>query len=243
MIKVKKRDGRFVDFDKERIIKAIESSMAEATEKEELDNGDAEEIAEQIREEILEEDIIATVEDISDRIEELLMVYARPKAAKRYILYREERRQQRDKVWDMSDLQRDIFKNKYEHNNEGFSNFLDRLSDGHLEIRKAIKDKLFLPAGRILAGKGLHKYGVKNSYSNCFVIANPEDNLESIFETSKKMARTYSYGGGCGTCLGKLRPAGAKVNNSAKETTGTISFAELYSTTTGIIGQKNRRKL
>ena len=76
---------------------------------------------------------------------------------------------------------------------------------------------------------------------NCFVITPPEDNLESIFDAAKKMARTYSYGGGCGTSLGNLRPNGANVNNAAQTTTGPCSFADLYSVTTELIGMKNRR--
>ncbi|MCB5943088.1 ribonucleoside-diphosphate reductase, adenosylcobalamin-dependent, partial [bacterium 210820-DFI.6.52] len=36
-------------------------------------------------------------------------------------------------------------------------------------------------------------------------------------------------------------PRGAKVNNSAKNTTGAVSFMELYSMTTGLIGQRGRR--
>ncbi len=104
-----------------------------------------------------------------------------------------------------------------------------------------MKDRKFLPAGRILAGKGLNEKGHKVCFSNCFVITPPEDNLESIFDTAKKMARTYSYGGGCGTSLGNLRPNKARVNNAAKHTTGSTSFAELYSVTTGLIGQSSRR--
>lgn len=236
---IKKRSGEVVPFKMYKVANAIESAMAETEAG--IDNDMAIEIATDIEEEISELDYYLGVEDVQDLVEEHLMRSDRKDVAKRYIIYREERNQKRDKVWEMNDLQRDIFKNKYEFNNEGFTGFLDRVSDGHSGIRKAMKEKMLLPAGRILAGKGLYKHGIKNSYSNCFVIGNPEDNLESIFDTSKKMARTYSYGGGCGTCLGNLRPSGAKVNNSAKETTGTVSFAELYSTTTGIIGQRNRR--
>ncbi len=68
-----------------------------------------------------------------------------------------------------------------------------------------------------------------------------EDNIESIFDTAKYMARTYSYGGGVGLNLSKLRPKGAKVNNAASTTTGAVSFMDLYSLVTGLIGMKGRR--
>lgn len=76
---------------------------------------------------------------------------------------------------------------------------------------------------------------------NCYVIAPPKDNLESIFDTAKKLARTYSYGGGCGVDISKLRPRGTKVNNAAESTSGAVSFMDLYNLTTEIIGQKGRR--
>ena len=73
------------------------------------------------------------------------------------------------------------------------------------------------------------------------MIAPPEDNIESIFDCAKKLARTYSYGGGCGIDISKLSPRGAKINNAAKETSGAVSFMELYSLVTGLIGQNGRR--
>ncbi len=85
-----------------------------------------------------------------------------------------------------------------------------------------------MPAGRILAGRGLDKYGRKITLSNCYVMPKVEDNIESIFDTAKYMARTYSYGGGVGLNLSKLRPKGAKVNNAANTTTGAVSFMDLF---------------
>ena len=55
------------------------------------------------------------------------------------------------------------------------------------------------------------------------------------------MARTYSYGGGCGVDISKLAPRGAKLRNTAKETSGSVSFMDLYSLVTGLIGQNGRR--
>ena len=38
-----------------------------------------------------------------------------------------------------------------------------------------------------------------------------------------------------------MSPRGAKINNAAKETSGAVSFMELYSLVTGLIGQNGRR--
>ena len=134
-----------------------------------------------------------------------------------------------------------IWENKYQHNNETFDEWLDRVTDNNDEYKRLIVEKKFLPAGRILSNRGLYKEGVKVTYSNCYVIPPPEDNIESIFDTAKSLARTFSYGGGVGIDISKLAPRGAKVNNTAKETSGSVSFMDLYSMVTGLIGQNGRR--
>ena len=135
----------------------------------------------------------------------------------------------------------DIWKKKYQYNDETFEEWLDRISNGNTNIRQLIMDKKFLFGGRILSNRGLEKLGRKISLSNCYVITPPEDNIESIFECASKLARTYSYGGGCGIDISKLAPKGAKINNAANETTGAVSFMELYNLVTSLIGQNGRR--
>ena len=136
-------------------------------------------------------------------------------------------------------LGQDIMYRKYLKNGETFEQWIDRVSGGNEEVKSLIIDKKFLFGGRILSNRGIKDSKV--TYSNCYVIAPPEDNIESIFDSRKKLARTYSYGGGCGIDLSKLSPRGAKVNNQAKETTGAVSFMEGYSQTTEEIGQNGRR--
>ena len=138
-------------------------------------------------------------------------------------------------------LGQDIWERKYRYENETFDEWINRVSGGNSEIANLIKEKKFLFGGRILANRGLENKGRKISLSNCYVIEPPEDNIESIFDCAKKLARTYSYGGGCGVDISKLSPRGAKVNNAAKETTGSVSFMDLYSMVTGLIGQSGRR--
>lgn len=88
-----------------------------------------------------------------------------------------------------------------------------------------------------------NSYVVNNLVAhNCYVLEPPKDNIESIFDTAKELARTYSYGGGCGVNISNLRPKGSRVRNSAKSTTGATSFMDLYSMVTGLIAQKGRRK-
>ncbi len=237
MLKVEKRNGSIVDFENEKIEIAIGKAMKETDKG--LDEVLAAQIAKLIFEEFQNLELV-NIEQIQDAVEVHLMK-ERPDVARKYIIYREERTRLREQGWDMTDLQRDIYEKKYRYDYETFDEFLDRVSGGNGPIKKAIKDKKFMPAGRILAGRGLDRFGRKITLSNCYVMPKVEDNIEAIFNTAKYLARTYSYGGGCGLTLSKLRPKGAKVNNAANTTTGAVSFMDLFSLVTGLIGMKGRR--
>jgi len=238
-MKIIKRDSSLVEFNKEKIVNAIVKAMNECQAG--VDKDLAWKIADKIESEFKDSGVLPTVESVQDRVEELLAVNGRFDASKRYILFRQERTRLRNQGWEMTDLQRDIYEKKYRFENESFDKFLNRVSGGNNYIKKAIKDKKFMPAGRILAGRGLDKLGRKVTLSNCYVLPKIEDNIESIFDTAKYLARTYSYGGGVGLNISKLRPKGAKVNNAANTTTGAVSFMDLYSMVTGLIGMRGRR--
>jgi len=116
-----------------------------------------------------------------------------------------------------------------------------------VESNKEEYEKYFRELYNYLLPGGRQMYALGNNYvknatlSNCYVIGLNGDSIEDIFDAAKSMAKTYSYGGGVGICLGKLRPKGTKVSNSAKYSTGAVSFMELYSVVTGVIGQNFRR--
>lgn len=120
---------------------------------------------------------------------------------------------------------------------ETIDEMLDRVSGGNKKARELMEKRKFIPGGRIIANRGLQKYGLKVTYSNCYVVSPPEDNIESIYQTCSNLARTFSYGGGCGIDISKLAPKGAKVNNSAKNSTGAISFVDTFSNVSETIGQ------
>ncbi|MCS7172146.1 MAG: adenosylcobalamin-dependent ribonucleoside-diphosphate reductase [Armatimonadetes bacterium] len=101
-----------------------------------------------------------------------------------------------------------------------------------------LEDFKFLPGGRILHGAGNPR---KVTLINCYVEAIQGDSLEAIFAAVQNCARTFSRGGGVGTDISPLRPRGAPVHNAARVSTGAVSFMELFSLTTGIIGQAGRR--
>lgn len=134
----------------------------------------------------------------------------------------------------------DIWKKKYA-DGRTYHEWMYDVTGGDMQLAKLIEAKKFLFGGRILANRNNASVTSKKTYSNCYVIAPPEDNLESIFNTAKKLARTFSYGGGCGIDLSKLSFKGAAIHNAAKSSSGVVSFMELYDKTTEIIGQNGRR--
>jgi len=97
----------------------------------------------------------------------------------------------------------------------------------------------FVPGGRVLAGAG-DLFRLK-TLSNCFVTQIEGDNIEAIYDSAYECARTYSYGGGIGVDISPLRPKDSVVHNAADSSTGAVSFMELFSLTTGLIGQSGRR--
>lgn len=134
----------------------------------------------------------------------------------------------------------DIWKKKYA-DGRTYHEWMHDVTGGDMQLAKLIESKKFLFGGRILANRNNASVTSKKTYSNCYVIAPPEDNLESIFNTAKKLARTFSYGGGCGIDLSKLSFKGAAIHNAAKSSSSVVSFMELYDKTTEIIGQNGRR--
>lgn len=239
MIKVAKRNGTVEKFDKKKIYNAVFKSSINS--KFGTDSDIAKTISNIIEEKINNKEIEPTVENIQDEVENLLMSSNRKDIAKKYIIYRDRRTEIRNSKWNMDELQKSIWKNKYQYKDESFNEWVDRISGGNCKIAKLIRERKFLFAGRILANRGLYRDNIKVTYSNCYVLQPPEDNLESIFDTAKNLARTFSYGGGVGIDISKLRPNGSEVHNAAKTTSGAVSFMDLYSMTTGLIGQKGRR--
>jgi ribonucleoside-diphosphate reductase alpha chain len=101
-----------------------------------------------------------------------------------------------------------------------------------------LSDFRMVPGGRIL-----HAIGNPHPVTalNCYVLPAPHDSLQGIYHTAWELAETFKRGGGCGVDLSSLRPKHAPVHNAARLSTGAVSFMELYSVTTGLIGQQGRR--
>ena len=135
----------------------------------------------------------------------------------------------------------DIWKGKYQYEGETFEEWIYRVSGDNSMIAELIRNKRFLFGGRILANRGLDERGRKVTYSNCYVLPQVDDSIEDIYKTCSDLARTFSYGGGVGIDISKLRPKDSFVNNTARKTSGACSFMDTFSQVTETIGQNGRR--
>lgn len=238
---ITKRNGKKVEFKREKIENAIKKAALDAGVLVGAQLGIITKYTTDSVIESLENVDEVTVELVQDMVERALMDNKFFDVAKEYILYREKRNEIRHKPWEMTDMQRDILNKKYLQPGETFDQWIDRVSNGDEKLAKLIRDKKFLFAGRILSNRGLQHKGTKVTFSNCYVCEPPSDSIEGIYEAAYKLARTFSYGGGIGVDVSKLRPKNATVHNAAKTTSGAVSFMELFNMTTSIIGQNGRR--
>jgi ribonucleoside-diphosphate reductase alpha chain len=179
-----------------------------------------------------------SIETIQDDVELYLMKKKHYDAARSYIKYREKQKTDRDNPWGDNDDRQDLILNKYLIPGEGKKEFIKRIAFGNSSLEKILRRK-----EAIFGGRNLYAIGREGNItgSNCYVTQDPEDSLESIYKVDYQIARTYSYGGGQGMNLSKIRPKGAKVNNSSNTTPGVMVFAEKYSHTTLNTQQDNRR--
>ena len=132
----------------------------------------------------------------------------------------------------------DIWKNKYQHNNETLDEWFERVSGGDKEVEKLIRDKKFLFGGRALTNRGTTN---KGSMFNCYSSGYAEDNIEDLMQLNTNLALTYKAQGGQGVSLSKIRPKGTPIGKYYTSD-GIIPFMEIFNTTTSSIQQGGSRK-
>lgn len=132
----------------------------------------------------------------------------------------------------------DIWTKKYQHGEESFEEWLDRISGGDEELRELIKQKKFLFGGRVLANRGIPNTG---NYYNCFSAGYVPDDYAGILDKCKEIGMTFKSQGGQGISLSKIRPKGTPIGEEYKSD-GIIGFMELFNTVTDKTSQGGARK-
>ncbi len=115
-----------------------------------------------------------------------------------------------------------------------------RVEKGALrEILWLLSEFRFVPGGRILFGLGNWR---RSTLFNCYFLPIREDSVRGIARFLEEAMRTFAFGGGVGTNADVLRPKGARVGNAGVESSGAVSFMELFSTLAGVMGSSGGRR-
>jgi ribonucleoside-diphosphate reductase alpha chain len=85
-----------------------------------------------------------------------------------------------------------------------------------------------VPAGRILSNAGALAYKPSASTINCTVSGKIRDSMDSILEKVHEAGITLKSGAGIGYEFSTLRPRGAWVSGAGAQTSGPLSFMDIY---------------
>ena len=262
--KIRKRDGRVVDFDAGRIRDAIHRAFIAV----ELEDGEkAEKITREVVK-LLEERFkrkIPSVEDAQDVVIEVLKKKGYGKVAREYQAYRkakDEIRRLRTKLGieepKLTVNSLEVLRKRYLLRDET-GRIIETPAQMFLRVARAIAKvdknyggnpkesektfyemmaKLeFLPNSPTLFNAGT-KLG---QLSACFVLP-VEDSLKSIFTAVKDMAIIEQSGGGVGFDFSKLRPKGDIVKSTKGVASGPVSFMRVFDVATDVIKAGGKRR-
>lgn len=262
--KIRKRDGRIVDFDSNRIRDAVHRAFIAV----ELSDGEkAEEVTSEVVK-LLEEKFkgeIPSVEDAQDLVIEVLKKKGYEKVAEEYQVYRERKNEIRILREKLGFLEPkltvnalEVLKSRYLLRNE-FGEIIETPSQMFMRVAKAISkvdaiyggdvkksEKIFynmmaklefLPNSPTLFNAGTSL----GQLSACFVLP-IEDSLKSIFKAVMDMALIEQSGGGVGFDFSKLRPKGDIVKSTAGVASGPVSFMRVFDVATDVIKAGGRRR-
>ncbi|MGQ4911739.1 MAG: adenosylcobalamin-dependent ribonucleoside-diphosphate reductase [Candidatus Thorarchaeota archaeon] len=263
-MKVEKRDGRIVEFDKTKIENALRGAFEDA----DTDSRSVTGLANEVVRLIQERDIDTIhIEEIQDIVEDTLMLRGFTKVARFYIKYREKHREQRDLLRKMgvvddlkfgpnaaTVLKRYLMKDADGEPIETPSQMFHRVASAVASMEKTYDSKAdpneyealfysmmanleFMPNSPTLFNAGTPL----GQCSACFVLP-IEDDMESIFTSLKNMALVQKSGGGTGFSFTRLRPKGSKVGTTGGVASGPISFMKIFDAATDIIKQGGRRR-
>jgi len=105
------------------------------------------------------------------------------------------------------------------------------------EFTAAVRDGLFWPSVPILSNAGRPD----GQLAACYVLE-PEDSLDSIYDTLRRAALIQQGSGGVGLDLSRLRPRGARIERSGGASPGPVAFAELAAHSARVNALAGRRE-
>jgi ribonucleoside-diphosphate reductase alpha chain len=262
--KIRKRDGKIVDFDSSKIKDAIHRAFIAV----ELGNGEKAETLTKDVVKLLEEKFrekIPTVEDAQDIVIQVLRKNGYEKVAEEYQNYRKKKdeiRELREKLGIVEPKltvnalevlnRRYLLKDETERIIETPAEMFERIAKTIANVDKLYgedpkeSEKIFyemmtrlefIPNSPTLFNAGTEL----GQLSACFVLP-VEDSLESIFSAVKNMALIEKSGGGVGFDFSKLRPNGDIVRSTKGVASGPVSFMRVFDTATEVIKAGGKRR-
>ena len=261
---IKKRDGRIVDFNQDKIT-AVIFKAAQSVGGEDLT------LAREISDRVLDYLEVMNVETpdvevIQDVVEKVLIEEGHVKTAKAFILYRQKRKEIREaesmigvkddcklglnalKVIEGRYLMKDAEGNVTETPKQLFERvaanvaLADQKYGLDVELAKADFLQLMLAKDFIPNSPTLMNAGTEiQQLSACFVLP-VEDSMEGIFESIKNAALIHKSGGGTGFSFTRLRQKGAHVGTTGGVASGPISFMQVFDAATNVIKQGGKRR-
>jgi ribonucleoside-diphosphate reductase alpha chain len=265
--KVRKRDGSLVPFDRERIQQAIGRALRASGL---ADGGVAGGLATKVAA-VAEERLprkYPSVEQIQDIVEEVLIREGYAQAAKKYILYRQQRAQLREakkligvedelklsvnaiRVLERRYLRRDEEGRIVETPMGMFRRVAAAVAKPELNYASSSDasrwEEEFLRVMSSLKfipnSPTLMNAGARRGQlSACFVIP-VEDSMKGIFRALREMALIHQTGGGTGFSFSRLRPKGDIVGSTKGVASGPVSFMHIFDTATEVVKQGGRRR-
>jgi ribonucleoside-diphosphate reductase alpha chain len=262
--KIRKRDGRIVDFDPSRIRNAIHKAFVAV----DLKNGEraeivTREVVKRLEERFIEK--VPSVEDAQDIVIEVLKGFGYEKVAVEYQSYREKKdeiRELREKLGILEPKlsvnalevlrRRYLLKDEAERIIETPAQMFRRVAKAIARVDKKYGENPekseetfyemmtrleFIPNSPTLFNAGT-KLG---QLSACFVLP-VEDSLEDIFTAVKNMAIIEKSGGGVGFDFSKLRPKGDIVMSTKGVASGPVSFMRVFDVATEVIKAGGKRR-
>lgn len=138
----------------------------------------------------------------------------------------------------------EVDESKYRQAGETFEESISRLAkvtdDLFVEpTKEMLLRQRFLPAGRIRASVGSKR---STTAFNCYVVPPIPDDMEGIMDSLKYAALTMKQGGGVGYDFSTLRPRGATIKTLDSQSSGPVSFMEIFNAMCGTISSAGHRR-
>jgi len=263
-LKIKKRSGKIVRFQRIKIKNAILKAMKSVGK---IDADVAEEVTKEIIRRIKAKfhKVTPSVEDVQDIIEDVLISYDLNEVAKTYILYRARYKELQD-MKRLIGIRSDelkltvnaltVLEKRYLLRNgkgeviETPKQMFQRVSKHVASVEKrnlkkrynnefyqVLSNLEFLPNTPCLVNSG----NDLGQLAACFVLP-VEDSMESIFDSLKESSIIFQSGGGVGYSFNNLRRKGAIIRSTNRPSSGPVSFMEIFDKTSEVIKQGGIRR-